>query len=105
MTALSYIDVDAKYINWVVGFVDKLSVLKVFPKSDSYKQEDLEWTYLNTSYGAQNAPEDGCHLFVLSNVSNVDLLKHNFPPMAFTKKCEEKYKNNILKPDTIIVSW
>ena len=81
-------------------FIDSLPVFrKVFPNQESYKQEDLARTLLQSSYAAHNAIEDVEILGNLvwhANMASEDLLKHSFRPNAVFNQLsfnEEKNKN------------
>ena len=85
----------------VRGFVDSILVFKiVFPKRDSYKQEDLVRNLLEKEYNAHNAVDDVECLFELLSVvlacDNKCLLAKSFKPLDVKHSLEsnkEKRKN------------
>ena len=100
ISAITCLDFISRFFCCVVGFIDSLPVFrKVFPNQESYKQEDLARTLLQSSYAAHNAIEDVEILGNLvwhANMASEDLLKHSFRPNAVFNQLsfnEEKNKN------------
>ncbi|XP_062607534.1 uncharacterized protein LOC134269349 [Saccostrea cucullata] len=99
MNAMMNIKREAEFLDCVTGCIDSLNVFKKAFTSQSYKQEDLARTILNTTYDAHNAMEDVKVLGKLISHTRFDATKmciHSFPPSAVINQIKynrEKAKN------------
>lgn len=91
----------AEFCSSVLGLVDSIPVFKsVFPKCDSYKQEELAHTLLQKEYNAHNAQDDVECLSELLKYSmskdNSCVLSKSFSPLDVKHSMDsnkEKRKN------------